>query len=332
VQITSDDEADFPVARVGNGGRLWMLWAHYNMDKSAILDPKDPYSNPVFERLAYSDDGGKSFSPPIDVAGGAVMHQFPALALSDGGKQISVSWLDYTTGHATGREAVPMQATTTTDGGATWSAAADIASLACVCCQPYGSEGYGGPMFTYRGYQKGGKAGDIRDIKMSTLTNAAWSPPETVHDDKYVSKMCPSVGPATILDGQGTMHVMYWVGQPHTGYWYTTRTKSTPFSEPIMVAQSTMDGPNEYNNTLALDADGNAWTATVTHGMYAMNGKIDKTQNTISVYYVTPAGAVIKPPQPQIIGAYPMVASVGDAIVLTWVDGGTLHSRRIEKS
>lgn len=330
VQITDDDEAQFPVARVGTDGRLWVVWAHFDMSRAARLDPSDPYSNPVWERLAYSDDGGRTFSAPVEVKAGPVMHQFPWLSVTDGA--IAIGWLDYTPGHPSSRDAVQMQATVSDDGGTTWGPTRDVAPAACVCCQPFGGVGPDGrPLVTFRDWRRGGPAGDVRDIATSTWERGEWSRPTFVHRDDYRARMCPAVGPATALDDARRLHVVYWVGDPHPGYWYSTRTAGTGWSEPVSLAQTTMVGmgPSENNNTLAVDDAGLAWTATVNHGMYGMHDQIDRSPNAVTVYSIARDGTVTKPPQPTMSGSYPQLVDVGGGLVLTWVDHGTLYARTV---
>lgn len=100
-----------------SAGTLYVLW-NSNTESRAPMD--------VF--FSKSSDGGATWTTPVDVSGApaGVDHAFPAIDARGPG-QVSISWMDARENH----NGLPVWNTyyrSSTDGGASWSAEADISS------------------------------------------------------------------------------------------------------------------------------------------------------------------------------------------------------------
>ena len=96
VWIARDNAAWMSAIRVDSSGRVWVTWTHF--DQKHLMNPKDKYSNPSWQELAYSDDAGRTWSKPVDVpADHGLRHgsAFGALAVSPSGKMVTAFWIDY---------------------------------------------------------------------------------------------------------------------------------------------------------------------------------------------------------------------------------------------
>jgi hypothetical protein len=162
-------------------------------------------------RLTWSNDGGKTWSPPMSPHkdGTKTQHGFPAMfPLAAGG--IGMVWLD---GRGTVSPSGAMMlraAQFGTDG--TMRGETVVDDRVCDCCPTSAAVTSEGPIVAYRDRS----ADEIRDIVVTRLVNGRWSAPALVHRDGWKINGCPVNGPAisargadvavawfTVQDGQG---------------------------------------------------------------------------------------------------------------------------------
>ena len=325
--------------RVDARGRVWATWTHYDLKKKDLLDPKISYSNPSWQRLAYSDDGGRTWSVAVDVPanhGSKYSTAFGALAVTPNGRMVTAFWLDYLPVfgyvkglHEVGREAATYLAATSTDGGRNFGPVRRIVHAGCVCCEPFGLSANGRTALLFRGWQRATLKHDRRDIKFTIATPTGWTRPVSVHDDNFLLNHCPSVGPAGVADRAGRVHVVWWTGATgRAAYWYAIRSADGTFGAPVKI-QDQPSAPNENNATLALDASGTLWTATVAHGQFKSDNTEDKSPNLVRVYRIGADGRPRPVPTATVAGGFPQLVATRGAVVQLWYHNGRLLARRI---
>ena len=329
--VAHDDAAWQPVLRVDRTGRLWATWTHFDLDPDHLLDPKDEYSNPGWQRVAHSDDGGVTWSRPVDVPRrGRVLTAFGTLAVSPDGRTVTAIWLDYLFPADVGHDAATYLSATSRDGGRTFGATRRIVRAGCVCCEPFGFALQGRPAVAFRGWSRGTPKRAVRDIKVSLATRAGrWAQAEAVSDDRFLLEHCPSAGPVAVVDRRSRTHLAWWTGATgRAGYWYAIRTPGGTYSDPTLVERHP-SAPSENNATLAMDGRGRFWTATVGHGDYTSSGKPDTSPNRIAVYAITTDRRVHRVPAAGTAGSYPQLAAVQGDIAQVWVDRGRILGRTL---
>jgi len=180
-------------------------------------------------RFIRSPDGGKTWSPPVNVADDAVFgaHNFHALhAASDG--SLYVSWLD----SRNGKSAVYI--TRSTDAGRTWERNRPVGSgEACPCCRTALATASDGTLYVAWRLVL---PGNIRDIVVARSRDhgVSWTDPARVHADDWHVAGCPHAGPALQVDDGGRLHVAWWTGKTgQAGVFYAQSADSgRTFSAP----------------------------------------------------------------------------------------------------
>jgi hypothetical protein len=331
VWVARDDSAWLPVIRLDDTGRLWATWTHFDLDPKHLLNPKDEYSNPAWQRVAYSDDAGTTWSTPVDIRRQKRSSTaFGTLAVAPDGKTVTAVWINYLFDVDVGHDAGTYLSATSRDGGRTFGPIREVVRAGCVCCEPFGFSLDGKAALAFRGWESGTAKRAIRDIKLSIASAAgAWRAPTDVHDDNFLLEHCPSVGPAALVDGGGATHFAWWTGaDDRAGYWYAIRDPEGQMSEPILIEKHP-SAPSENNATLARGPGDVYLTATVGHGQYNAKGGEDKTPNHVDVYAISAGGRVQRLADARVDGAFPQLAGVKDDVVQVWVSDGKIEARRL---
>lgn len=215
-------------AQVATGpeGEVYVLWTN----NFPIEGRRFPASN---LRFARSEDGGRTFSPAVDVNrddGVASSHIFHDLLVAQDGRLI-LSWIDSSVNDLRRRddpnladEELPgpeLRIVSSSDGGRTFTAPVIVDRNICPCCRTEMAMGPSGEL--YLGWRKI-FPGDVRDIVVARSDDGGehWSEPRRVHEDDWVFPGCPHAGPAMAVDGSGTLHVAWYTGKEGSrGLYYT---------------------------------------------------------------------------------------------------------------
>ncbi len=149
-------------------------------------------------RLAWSKDGGLTWSPPTSPHhdGTKTEHGFVSMFQATGGG-LGIVWLD---GRRTNPEAPEGSAEAGNMGLRATVYGVDrkqqretlIAPRVCECCSTAAAVTSEGVLVAYRGRSEM----EVRDIYVARLTNGRWNPPAAVHDDGWRIEACPINGPA----------------------------------------------------------------------------------------------------------------------------------------
>jgi hypothetical protein len=213
----TDDSAVLKVAeRTGSGwseplvaarGKGWFLsWADVpavmRVDDGTLVAqwllatdlPAEAYD----VRLAFSHDGGRTWSPPVSPHhdGTKTQHGFVSMYQAPAGA-LGLVWLDgRAVDPSTGDGPMSVRAAMFTRDGAE-SSESLVDDRVCDCCPTSIAVAAGGPVAAFRDRS----AKEVRDIAVSRLVNGAWTPSALVHDDGWTINACPVNGPAIAARG-----------------------------------------------------------------------------------------------------------------------------------
>ncbi|MGH8474125.1 MAG: sialidase family protein, partial [Gammaproteobacteria bacterium] len=152
---------------VGPKGEVYVLYRNHEPAPSGWYTGDGWYSGRTLLRLVRSEDGGKSFSPPIEIGGEAVegvrstVGMLNLFAAPDG--DLYASWLDYREQMAyliahqkeppDGEEPpTHLRVARSTDGGRSFAKSVLVSKPVCGCCGTKVAQGLSGPLYaTTRG-------------------------------------------------------------------------------------------------------------------------------------------------------------------------------------
>lgn len=165
-------------------------------------------------RLARSEDGGRSFSPPITVHQdrSEITHRFESVGISKNGR-ITVAWIDKRDQEAAKAGKQPYRgaaiyAAISDDGGVSFKPEVKIADHACECCRTaVAHDADGTPLIFWRHVY----APNERDHALARLRPDGQ--PESVKRatfDRWKVDGCPHHGPSLVVDAKGVRHAVWF--------------------------------------------------------------------------------------------------------------------------
>jgi hypothetical protein len=263
---------------VGPKGEVYVLYQH-NVDSEY-----DEYGL-SYLRVARSEDGGTTFSPPVEIAGPDVegvtttMSMASLFVAPDG--DLFISFIDdreelaakmagvpepSAHDHDAVRPAVHLRMVRSGDGGRTWGQSVLVAKPMCACCGTRMAQAGDRPLFaTTRSAFKElkGSYDDVRDpiLSASTDDGTTWSEATKIHDDKFKISGCPDVSAGLAVDSTGRLHAAWYTGtEAHPGVFYATSDDDgKTFTKPASLLTGEWVPYGDVK--LALDGDDHAWVA-----------------------------------------------------------------------
>jgi len=209
-------------------------------------------------RFARSVDGGRSFSPPVNVNddGAEIGHSFPAMA-SDGKGGLAIAWLDARDKEAATAAGAKYAGSgvyfvTSADNGAQFSPNRRLAGHSCECCRIGLAYGRGGEAQALWRHVFGD---NIRDFALARL--AADAQIARASDDDWQIDACPHHGGALAIDGEGRRHLVWFTGsakRPGIHYRYADGAQ---FSPPVALG----DADAQPGHPVVFAAGSNVWLA-----------------------------------------------------------------------
>ena len=289
--------ADFPSARPLGGGRIALHWLEQ--------EGSDTYAYGV--RVAFSEDGGRSWSAPIRPHRDSTEteHGFVSLLPTSDGALEAV-WLDGRNFAADRREMTLRSARIAPSGVADEHV---VDARICDCCQTDAARTSEGVVVVYRDRSPE----EIRDIALVRRTAEGWSEPVMVHDDGWHIEGCPVNGPAVAAEDRRV--VVAWF----TGAVDTARVQ-VAFSE---------DGGRTFGAPVRIDDGDPAGRVDVVLGDdgVALVSWIERTQGegALRLREVRADGSASAPLTVAAVSAergtgFPRMARAGDAVVIAWTD------------
>ena len=199
-----------PVAAWGRGGMLVAAWAAAR-DTGLLADD-------IAVRV--SADGGRTWGSTSLVNDDradpvSTYHGFIALDVLPDGRPM-VAWIDGRFSAAAGEEpaVADLFASTSSDGGATWSDNTYVAEGVCPCCRIAlaGDQRPGGPVEVAVAFR--GVYNDVRDPRLAVSRDggASFAEDTLVSVDRWKLPGCPSVGPALTFHSGGG-HYAWFTGE-----------------------------------------------------------------------------------------------------------------------
>jgi hypothetical protein len=171
-------------------------------------------------RYSRSEDGGKSFGPPIIINDNRdiISHRFDSIAAAPDGR-VTIVWIDKRDQAKAAHEKRPypgaaLYVAVSEDGGRSFGANRKIADTSCECCRiglAYDLDGL--PVTLWRHVY----GTDTRDHALTKFTSRdqAGEIRRVSHDDWHINA-CPHHGPSLAIDSKGTYH-MSWFDNGDTG-------------------------------------------------------------------------------------------------------------------
>ncbi len=179
--------ADFPSVIEFGGQRLAAHWLQYN----------GPGTYAYQVRLAFSSDGGATWSEGLVPHENVTQTEHGFVSLVPAGDEVEVFWLDGRT-YADGLDSGVMSFRTVAvadDGSVGEESLLDART--CDCCQTSVAPIPGGLIAAYRGRT----TGEIRDIYVVRRLDGVWQEPTLVHADGWYIPACPVNGPEIVATG-----------------------------------------------------------------------------------------------------------------------------------
>ena len=171
--------ADFPSALPLGDGRLAVHWLE--------REGSDAYAYGV--RLAFSNDGGATWSEPIRPHTDSTQTERGFVSLLPAGDGVRAVWLDGRN-FAAARPEMTLRSAVVSEAGLTEEALLD--ARICDCCQTDATVSAAGEVVVYRDRTEE----EIRDISIVRRVDGQWTAPEVVHADGWHIDGCPVNGPA----------------------------------------------------------------------------------------------------------------------------------------
>ncbi len=191
-----------PKVVVGPAGQIYVCWAN----------ERGRWKGNV--RFARSTDGGKTFSPAININSDAALepagHAFQSVSV-DGEGRIYVTWIDERNKKSTDRGAEIWMSTSTNEGQ-TFSPDRRILGDVCECCRTHLQIDASGRMFlSYRTVPPSGPM--FRDIVLAASQDGGKIFSKTiVNQDGWEVNACPVAGPALSVDAKGRIAIIWFTG------------------------------------------------------------------------------------------------------------------------
>jgi hypothetical protein len=224
---------------VGPGGEVYVLFL-----KNVEADLPGYEYGLSFMQLVRSDDGGRTFSAPVDVApeateGMVTSMEMATLFIAPDG-DLFVSFLDFReeigvaldkkagkvpledkgahSGHGDKEApATQMRLVRSADGGKTFTRSVLVSKPTCACCGTKVAQGEDTPLFvTTRSDWKElkGSKDSVRDpfLSVSADDGATFSEPVKISDDRFKVSGCPDVNAGLSTDSKGLLHAAWYTG------------------------------------------------------------------------------------------------------------------------
>jgi len=236
---------------LGPAGEVYLCWANERGRWKGNI------------RFARSTDGGKTFSPAIninsDAALGPAGHAFQSVTV-DGKGRIYVTWIDERNKKPADRGA-EIWLSVSTNEGRTFSVDRRILSDVCECCRTHLQIDASGRMFlSYRTVPASGPM--LRDIVLAVSSDGGKTFSKTiVNHDGWEVNACPIAGPALAVDSKGQIAVSWFTGGgDRPGLYYaSSRDHGISFSPRRLLSVNQKLGKHAQAATISRDRMVVAW-------------------------------------------------------------------------
>lgn len=192
-----------PKVAVGRGNEIYVAWQN----------EQERYKGNI--RFSRSVDGGKTFSPAIDlntnIPGPPIGRGFQTIAVDAKGR-VLVAWIDQRNKTPEDQATAEIWMAESEDGGKTFSRDRKIVSNVCECCRLTMVLDSAGRIFlSYRSVPRTGPM--FRDIAVARSEDGGKTFRSTiVNHDGWELYACPTDGASMTIDGSGRVDVVWFTG------------------------------------------------------------------------------------------------------------------------
>jgi hypothetical protein len=200
----------------------------------------------------------------------------------------------------------------------------EITSGVCYCCKTAAAARPDGTLFTaWRQVYPG----NIRDIAFSVSGDAgrSFSPPVRVSTDDWAINGCPDDGPAIVVDGLGTAHVVWPTvvdgQQPQGAIFYASTRDGRAFTPRYRIA--TLGSQKPEHPQIAIDGGGRivaAWDELIGDMRVAAIREVRRGPSA-----ATSLGPIVRLSERE-PASYPVVAPTDGALIAVWTSGAPATS------
>ena len=239
VQVTTDPGSDYEPSIVqAADGTLWVAWHSYRSGNGDIWNKA-------------SNDSGATWSAPIQITTNTSSDYAPSITQAADGT-LWVLWYSYRSGNA------DIWYKTSSDGGATWSAATQLTTDTGSDYEPAIAQAADGKLWVvWRSYRSGNS--DIWG-KYSTDDGATWSAAVQLTTDPN-----SDYAPAIARTSDNRLWLVWYSYRTHPSHvWYmTSADNGATWSPPAALGN---DSSYVYDPTIAQTPDGTLWVGWHSYG------------------------------------------------------------------
>jgi hypothetical protein len=267
-------------------------------------------------KLAYSSDEGKTWSAPFTPHHDGTMTQHAFASMFEmPGSTLGMVWLD-------GRESFietddPAGGSMTLryaafDGAWKQTADAAVDHKVCECCSTAAVVTADGILTAFRDRA----AGEIRNIAVSRLEDAAWSEPATVHDDGWKTYACPVNGPA--LSARARQAAVVWFSAPgDEGHAFAAFSEDAgrTWGPPVRLDDAMSVGRVDVE----LRDDGSAVATWIEY----VGGHSELRARLVTPNGLRSAPVAVAGVGEEAAAGLPRLAQMNDQLIFAWTESGT---------
>lgn len=296
-------------------------------------------------RLVRSDNGGRSFSAPANIAthdAAKTSVEMTDLTIAPDGS-LFVAWLDHRNEIARAElpedlrpkdvryldeddPTVQVRLSRSLDGGETFSPSmlvADGASERSRVALATAADGTVIAAWRTKLNQFKGSYDAVRDVEIASSHDGgrSWSDPKKVHNDRFKAGDCPQITVGLDTDGTGRVHIAWYTGNSiNPGIYYAvSENGGRSFSPPATLL--TDDWVPYADVKLAVDGRGYAWIAFE-------DRRVDNDER-VTLLSMDPAGKISAARSWP--GQAPDITAGDDSVMLLWTNAdGAIQAHRTE--
>ena len=313
---------------VDDQGKIYVLWVKADDAPQLFMG--------VIRSLvfAYSDDGGKTFSPSIVIAENEKPSgkSFHTLDVSSDGK-VYVAWLDspatMTEDGAIvsdkSRESA-VRFVRSVDGGQSFEPSVVVDTNPCPCCNVnILAESKDSVYVSWRKIFDNPNGMTIRDMVVAHSSDGgnSFSMPSKISDDRFVFDGCVHVGAPMVLDSKGNIHVVWYTGQEDAPgvYYAKSSDNAKTFSKPLAILTDSWVPP--LRAQLTVDDNDTVWITWEDSTGLSANETVWRYDETKAMIYhakIDPQGNIERSTEPlnKSEGRSPVISSGNGVVTIVW--------------
>ena len=303
--------ADFPSIAALGGDSLAAHWLQYN----------GPGTYAYQVQLAFSGDGGVTWSDPIVPHERQTQTEHGFVSLLAGPEGLAVVWLDGRS-YAEGREEMSLRAVSVSRDGEPGEEAI-LDSRVCDCCQTSLVAVPAGLVVAYRDRTQA----EIRDIAVVRRVDGVWTPPVRVHEDGWRIDACPVNGPDLAASGDTVLVTWFTAARDSARVFAAlSHDGGASFDPPLRI-----DEGRPLGRVAALTSPGATRSRFVVAWMEALgDGGAEIRLRAIDAAGRRSPSVAAGGASATRASGFPVLAPEGDDIVVAWTDpdAGTVRLAR----